>query len=156
MIPTSAGFESECANDDDASGGAGPWPNQRVKVAAVVNWFGITDVADLIQGENMRAYAVTWIGSQANREEMARKMSPLSYVRHDLPPILTIHGDRDTFVPYSHAVRLHQALTQAGVKNQLVTISGKGHGNFNLEENTRAWQAVRSFLGDAGITATKE
>ncbi|HSS96273.1 MAG TPA: alpha/beta hydrolase [Terriglobales bacterium] len=154
MIPTSAGFESECANDDDASGGAGAWPNHRAKVAAVVNWFGITDVADLIQGENTRAYAVTWLGSQANREEMARKMSPLTYIRHDLPPILTIHGDHDTFVPYSHAVRLHQALTQAGVKNQLLTIPGKGHGN--LEENTRAWQAVRAFLGDAGIIATKE
>ena len=31
------------------------------KVAAVVNFYGITDVGDQLQGENMRKYAVTWV-----------------------------------------------------------------------------------------------
>jgi len=153
MIPTSAGFEAQCANDDDPSGGAGPWPNARPKVAAVINWFGIADVVDLIQGPNTRAYAVTWLGSQPGREELAKRLSPLTYVRPDLPPILTIDGDRDTYVPYAtQAVRLHEALTNAKVKNQLITIQGKGHGDFNLEENARAWTAIRTFLAETGIT----
>jgi acetyl esterase/lipase len=152
MIPTSAGFENQCANDDDPSGGAGPWPNKRPKVAAVVNWFGIADVLDLIQGPNMRAYAVTWLGTQPNREELARRLSPITYVRPDLPPIITIAGDRDIYVPYSsQAVRLHEALTKAKVKNQLVTIPGKGHGDYSLEENVKAWAAIKSFLAGAGI-----
>jgi acetyl esterase/lipase len=156
MIPTSAGFEAECANDDDYKGGAGLWPNYRVKVAAVINWFGITDVADLLHGANTKAYAVTWLSSRPEREEMARKMSPLTYVRADLPPILSIHGDQDTYVPYSQAVRLHEALSRAGVKNQLLTIPGKGHGDFNHAESLRAWMTVQAFLTSVGVLpATK-
>ena len=52
----------------------------------------------------------------------------------DLPPILTIHGNNDTIVPYEHGVRLHQALDEAGVPNQLITIDGGGHGGFSYEE----------------------
>jgi acetyl esterase/lipase len=153
MIPTSAGFENECANDDDPSGGAGPWPNERARVAAVINWFGITDVEDLISGPNTRAYAVTWLGSQAKRVELAHQMSPLTYVRRDLPPILTIHGDRDTFVPYPQAVRLRDALTKVGVTNKLITVPGKGHGNFTLEETMNIWAEIKKFLSGVGIEA---
>ena len=152
MIPTSAGFEAECANDDDYKGGAGLWPNYRVKVAAVINWFGITDVADPLTGANTKAYAVTWLGSQPNRDDMARKMSPLTYVRAGLPPILTIHGDHDAYVPYSQAVRLHEALTKVGVRNQLLTIAGKGHGDFNAEEDQHVWTTIGAFLASVGIT----
>lgn len=152
LIPTSAGFEAECANDDDYTGGAGLWPNYRAKVAAVINWFGITDVADLLQGANTKAYAVTWIGSRANREAVAKQMSPLTYVRAGLPPILTIHGDRDPYVPYSQAVRFHEALTKARVKNQLLTIHDKGHGDFDTAENLRVWTTIQNFLASVGIT----
>ncbi len=151
MIPTAAGFEEECANDDDASGGAGPWPNHRAQVAAVIDWFGITDVNELIDGASARAYAVTWLGNQANRVEIAKSVSPLTYVRRGLPPILMIHGDKDTYVPYEQSVRLHQALDRAGVKNQLLTISGKGHGDFTLDEEMHIWSAVRHFLEQAGV-----
>ena len=34
-------------------------------VAAIINWFGITDVKDLLSGENRQGYAVSWIGAQA-------------------------------------------------------------------------------------------
>jgi acetyl esterase/lipase len=151
MIPTTAGFERQCANDDDPSGGAGPWPNRRANVAAVINWFGITDVSALTDGPGARAYAVTWLGNQPNRAEIARSVSPLTYVRPNLPPVLTIHGDRDTYVPYEQALRLHQALDRAGVTNQLLTIPGKGHGDFTLEEDLQIWSVVRSFLLRAGV-----
>jgi acetyl esterase/lipase len=156
LIPTSAGFEAECATDDDYTGGAGLWPNYRAKVAAVINWFGITNVADLLQGANTKAYAVTWIGSRANREELAKQMSPLTYVRAGLPPILTIHGDRDPYVPYSQAVRFHEALTKAGVKNQLLTIYDKGHGDFDSSEKLRVWTTIQDFLASVGITPSPQ
>jgi len=125
MIPSTAGFEDQCANDDDPQGGAGAWTNPWPPVAAVINWFGITDVNELLHGDSTRAYAVTWLGRQPDRETIAKSVSPLSYVRPGIPPILTIHGDKDTFVPYEQAVRFHHALEAAGVKNQLVTIHGK-------------------------------
>jgi acetyl esterase/lipase len=152
MIPTSAGLENACANADDASGGAGDWPNQRAPVAAVINWFGITDVADLIHGPNVRAYALSWVGSQPDAEEIAKRVSPLSYVRPGLPAILTIHGDQDKYVPYQHAVRLHAALEKAGVKNELMTMPGGGHGGFTAEQDFQMWEKIKQFLASVGIS----
>jgi len=152
MIPASAGFENECLAEDD-EGWTGKFIDTRPQVAAVVNWFGITDVNDMLEGPNKHGYAVSWLGSLPNREDLAKKVSPLTYVRPGLPPILTIHGDSDKLVPYSHGVRLHQALTKAGVKNQLFTIPGGGHGDFNDEQEWKAWEVVRTFLVSNGVLA---
>ena len=83
----------------------------------------------------------------SDREEVARHVSPLTYVRAGLPPVLTIHGDADPIVPYNHAVRLHAALDEAGVPNQLITVPGGGHGGFSTDENIRIYAAIREFLG---------
>ncbi len=152
MIPSSAGFENECAYVDDEDW-KGVWADPRPKVAAVVNWFGITDVADMLQGPNLHSYAVSWLGSLPDREELAKSLSPLTYVRPGLPPILTIHGDADQLVPYSHALRLHQALSKAGVRNQLFTILGGGHGDFTAEQQIKAFETVQAFLASVGIKA---
>jgi acetyl esterase/lipase len=69
MIPASAGLDRQCPG------------NEELKVAAVVDWYGITDVADLLEGANMKGYAVTWLGSMPNRVEVAKRVSPLTYVR---------------------------------------------------------------------------
>ena len=108
MLPTSAGFDNQCVYEDDEKW-SGPWPDVTPKVAAIVNWFGITDVADMLHAPNIRSYAVSWLGSLLNREDLARRLSPVNYVRPGLPPIITIHGNADPLVPYSHAVRLHDA-----------------------------------------------
>lgn len=139
MIPESTGLERECPG--------GPLP----KLAAIVNWYGITDVNDLLDGPNRKTYAVAWLASRPDREEIARRVSPLTYVRAGLPPILTIHGDADPTVPYQHAVRLHAALASAGVPNQLLTVPGGKHGNFTPEERTRAFTAIQEFLNSHGL-----
>src|SRR5712691_2367214 len=87
-----------------------------------------------------------WLVSQTNRDEIAKRVSPLSYVRAGLPPIITIHGDADTLVPYNHSVRLQEALQKAGVPHELVTIPGGGHGNFPPAEWQRAYTAIQAFL----------
>jgi acetyl esterase/lipase len=155
MIPSSAGFENECASDDDIDSKRhkGQWTDPRPKVAAVINWYGITDVADMLQGPQIRSYAVTWLGSAPNREELARRISPLTYVRAGLPPLLRIHGDADRVVPYSHAIRLHDALKKAGVRNRLLTIPGGDHGDFTAEQQVVAYEAIHQFLAELGITA---
>jgi acetyl esterase/lipase len=135
MLPESAGLDREC-----------PGNNEYLKVAAIINWYGITDVADLLDGPNRQAYAVAWLGSMTDRVEVAKRVSPLTYVRPGLPPILTIHGDADTIVPYSHAVRLHDALTKAGVANQLITIPGGKHGGFSKEETSKIFITIQEFL----------
>jgi acetyl esterase/lipase len=117
-----------------------------LKVSAVIDWYGITDVNDLLDGPNMKTYAVTWMGSMPNRADVAKRVSPLTYVRPGLPPILMIQGDADPTVPYAHSVRLHEALDKAGVPNELVTVPGGKHGGFTVEENVKNYTAIRSFL----------
>jgi acetyl esterase/lipase len=148
MLTASAGFDHLCPkrNQDPAAGGFADVVVEEMPVAAIVNWFGITDVGDLLAGENAKTYAVQWMGSRADRFELAKQLSPLQHVRAGLPPILTLHGDADPIVPYDHAVRLHRALAEAGVPNQLHTIPGGGHGGFDLEQTLDAYRVIRDFL----------
>jgi acetyl esterase/lipase len=139
MLPKGTTLDNNCYGDED------------LKVAAIINWFGISDVNDLIDGPNVKNYAMMWMGSQKDPAEIARSVSPLTYVRAGLPPIISIHGDKDNVVPYSQSVRLHKALTEAKVNNELVTISGGGHGDFTRAEFIRAYDAIWKFLKDNRI-----
>jgi len=136
ITPASEGLDRQCPGDEP------------LEVAAIVNWYGITDVADLLEGPNLRSYAVQWLGSMTDRKEVAARVSPLTYVRSGLPPILTIHGDADPTVPYSHAVRLRDALDAVGVPNRLHTVPGGGHGNFTVEEYQQVYETLRQFLAE--------
>ena len=117
-------------------------------MAAIINWYGITDVVDLIERAPgpSGSFTEAWLGSANDREEVATRVSPLTYVRRGLPPVLTVHGDADPIVPYAHGVRLHQALQEAGVPNELVTVPGGGHGGFTDAESERIYTAIRDFL----------
>jgi acetyl esterase/lipase len=146
MLTQAAGFDDRCPTPA-GSGVAQDNP----KVAAVVNWFGITDVWDVVQGANTRGYGVRWFAGVENKMEVARRASPMTYVRPGLPPIITIHGDADPTVPYAQAVALKDALAKAGVTHELVTIPGGGHGNFVAPQRDRAWTAIRAFLDKLSI-----
>ena len=154
MIPSSAGLDAECAAENTVWGT--PDMEPLPKVAAIVNWFGITDVADMLQGPDTRSYVIAWFGSQPNRMEIARRVSPITYVRPGGPPIITIHGDADPLVPYSsQAVRFHQALDKAGVHNQLVTMHAAGHGGYSGDQMLQGYEAIKAFLVSAGIAPVK-
>ncbi len=134
MIPASAGLDKQCPGTEE------------LKVAAIVNWYGITDVAELLDGPDMKTYAVQWLASMPDRKQIADRVSPIHYVRAGLPPILTIHGDADPTVPYHQGVRLHEALQKAGVPNQLLTVPGGKHGGFNRAETLRIYSTIGQFL----------
>lgn len=135
ILPASAGLDRRC-----------PGPEE-LKVAGVINWYGITDVAELLDGPNMKTYAVGWLAGLTNREEIAQRVSPLRYVRPGLPPVLSIHGDADPTVPYTQAVRFHEALSKARVPNQLLTIPGGKHGGFTRAEMLKIYATIQEFLG---------
>ncbi len=122
-----------------------------IKVAAIVNWYGISDVNDLIKGPNVKNYAAMWMGAMPNAEEVAKSVSPLTYIRAGLPPIITIHGDKDDVVPYTHATRLHEGLKKTNNTQTLITIEGGGHGMFTKEQYTKGYDAIWKFLGENKI-----
>ena len=141
MIPASAGLDRECPG------------NEELSVAAIINWYGITEVGDLLDGPNIRSYAVEWMGSLENRFEIAERVSPMTYVRAGLPPTLTIHGDADPTVPYLHAVMLHEKLDELGIPNELHTVPGGRHGGFNQEQTLAIFETIRRFLSQHGLGA---
>jgi acetyl esterase/lipase len=149
MLPQKSIFDRHCPTDDRIRWSGSEEPE--VHVAAIINWYGITDVADLLDGKNAKHYAIEWFGSMKNREELAKEVSPLSYIRDGLPAILTIHGNNDNIVPYSHATRLHTALDKIGSPNQLHTVNSAGHGGFNREEMLQCFTTIKSFLRKQNI-----
>ena len=141
MIPASAGLDRECPG------------NEELSVAAIINWYGITEVGDLLDGPNTKSYAVEWMGSLENRFEIAERVSPMTYVRAGLPPTLTIHGDADPTVPYQHAVMLHEKPDGLGIPNELHTVPGGRHGGFNQEQTLAIFETIRRFLSQHGLGA---
>lgn len=149
MLPGNSEFDRGCPTDNAMRWTGGNEPPMRV--AAIVNWFGITDVSDLLTGANAKHYAIEWFGSLPNRDALAAQLSPLRNVRADAPPTITIHGDNDDLVPYSQAVNLKNALDKMKVKNQLITIKGGRHGGFSRPDTTNAYNSIREFLRSAAI-----
>jgi acetyl esterase/lipase len=149
MLPANSVFDRQCTIQGNDRWNTATVPEP--KVAAIVNWFGISDVADLLDGPNTKNYVREWFGSMSNPEQLAKQVSPINYVRAGLPPIITIHGENDDVAPYNHSVRLHAALDKAGVPNQLVTIRGRKHGGFNRDEMASSYAAIREFLRKQGL-----
>jgi len=140
MLTAAAGLDDRCPG------------NAPTSVAAIIDWYGPTDVADQLEGPNRQNAVVEWFGGMPNRFEVAKRVSPLEYVRRDLPPILTIHGDADRTVPYSHAVRLHEALEAAGARHEMHTVPGGAHGGFTREQTVEIFTKIQRFLRQHGIT----
>jgi acetyl esterase/lipase len=135
MAPPTAGLDEQCPGDES------------LRPAAVVNFFGVADAAELLEGKNPRDFALGWFGSgDPAKLELARRLSPLTYVGRDAPPVITVHGDADPVVPFEQAKRLHAALDKAGVPNRLYPVRGAGHGQFDGEQVLAVTRAVRAFL----------
>jgi acetyl esterase/lipase len=115
------------------------------KIAAIVDFYGIADVADQLEGAQRRDYAEAWIPEQPDRGELARRLSPIRYVRKGLPPILAIHGDADPVVPFDQSVRLIGALKSAGSSAELIAVPGGQHG-FPPEEMDKLWPQIFKWL----------
>ena len=107
-----------------------------------------------------RNFVLRWLGDlpSAAQLALAKRLSPLTYVGKASPPIITVHGEKDPYVPHEQAVRLHQVLDRDGVENQLVTVQGGGHGfsppfAWTAEQNLTVHEAVFHFLEKVGVLA---
>ena len=120
-------------------------PQSAPVVAAVIDFWGIADVKDLLSGANARNWAIEWLGN-ANRQELASQLSPVNLVRTGLAPTLILHGDPDPYVPFEQSVRLKEALDRASVPCQILRVPSGGHGDFSEGDTLLAWRTVREFL----------
>jgi uncharacterized protein (TIGR02246 family) len=131
-----------------ASAGLGP----AIPIAAIINGYGVTDVADLLDGPHRQGFAVQWLPEQPGRADLARRLSPLTYARKGLPPTLTVQGENDRTVPHEQGVRLTAALKEAGADAEMMTVPGAGHG-FSKEQWPAVDARIFDFLTRHGILA---
>ena len=153
LLPAGNRFDRACPTDERQRWTGGV--EAPLKVAAVLNWFGITDVADLLSGPNAKHYAIDWFGAQPEleRASLARELSPLTWVGPQSPPVFSVHGDKDELVPLDHSRRLHAALDAVRVPNQLLVLPGAGHG-LNRAQMVALLAQMRAFLTAQGIRLT--
>ena len=79
---------------DPAAAGIPPWKRSGEFTSCVDDSILIR-LNELLDGPNMKVYAVAWLAAMMNRDEVAKRVSPLTYVRAGLPPIITIQVDAD-------------------------------------------------------------
>jgi acetyl esterase/lipase len=79
-------------------------------------------------------------------KDLARTASPASYITPDDPPVMTVHGTKDTLVPFEQATEFGAALKKAGVPNVLVTARNGGHVCINPEVLRRTRLFLNQWL----------
>jgi len=120
---------------------------ENIKIAAIIDKYGVTDVWDWGYGDRINSRSVyAWLGSKAKDKDFATSLSPINYVNRNSPPTFIVHGDADPTVPYQHSVDLHKKLVEAGVKTEFVTIKGGLHGKFTKEQNSDLNKSIAAFL----------
>jgi acetyl esterase/lipase len=153
MYGLSAGGHLSCmqglAGDEGKADSQDPVEKTSSRVQAVAAFFPPTDFLNYgREGENAlgkgvlsifeapfdfrefdaKKDALTPIADEAKVLEIGRRISPITHVSKDDPPLLLIHGDADKLVPYQQSEILVAKLTEAGVPVELVNRPGKEHG----------------------------
>lgn len=122
---------------------------ENIKVAAIIDKYGITDVWDWGYGKNLTSKSArNWLGDKANDQAFAASVSPITYVTKNSPPVFIVHGDADPTVPYQQSVDLHKKLKEAGVKTEFITVPGGLHGKFDKAVNSDLNKAIIKFIGE--------
>jgi acetyl esterase/lipase len=125
---------------------------ENIKVAAIIDKYGITDVWDWAYGPNITSKsAKNWLGDKAKDEAFAKSVSPMTYVNKNSPPTFIVHGDADPTVPYQQSVALNKKFEEAGVKVQFMTVEGGQHGKFPKDKNSEVNKAIAEFLLSLGL-----
>jgi acetyl esterase/lipase len=113
--------------------GNGGWQEFSSRVHAACVYFPAVDLlsADFparhLAGPNGVAFKLLGGDPRKDKADLAKKMSPLTYITKDSPPFLIMHGDKDTTVPIEQGKLLYEALKKVGVEVAFETVNGKRH-----------------------------
>ncbi|MHB8901560.1 MAG: alpha/beta fold hydrolase [Thermoguttaceae bacterium] len=125
--------------------GDGPYRDQSSLVQAVCCSATPTDFVDW-PGRSPRAESAFLAGPGESVAERMKKLSPISYVRADAPPMLVIHGTADKTVPLSQGEKFVEALKKAGAKDvTFLKYDGAGHGVF-IQQADETGPAMEAFF----------
>lgn len=104
--------------------------SSRINLAIVFN--GPTDLTVLAGRAQTVNPVSNFLGAMpADKPELYRQASPVTYVNKQAPPFLFLHGTADQTVPIEQAKLLQRQLREAGVQAELEEFPGAAHGFFN-------------------------
>jgi acetyl esterase/lipase len=99
-----------------------------VNICGAENFLTITDHPSIIKFNEAASCTGKLFGkAMPEAKDQAAAASPVTYITPDDPPVMTVHGTKDTLVPFEQATEFQAALKKAGVPNVLVTGKNGGH-----------------------------
>ena len=142
MAGVTNGMKTRTAGDIsiDIEGNIGGNLEQSSAVDAVVDWFGPVDMAHMENCETVKGAdspeAMLMGIAPADSPEMVELISPITYVSENTVPMLVIHGNSDSVVPYCQGVNFSEELKSVGRLSDFITVEGGEHGPVTFNEDT--------------------
>jgi acetyl esterase/lipase len=132
-------------------------PDQSSRVTCVVDFCGPSDFSAISESSGAVAPVTRLLGGPLEeKKDEAKAASPVTYVSHDDPPFLIVHGDEDHLVPMRQAETLHAALQKAGVSSILLKVEGCGHGIGGPEVAQRVTDFFAKHLRGKDVEISEE
>jgi len=98
--------------------------------------------------EYRRAFREREYGSLERDFDFLVEASPITHVDRIRAPLFLIHGANDPRVPLSEAEQIHRAVSQRGIRSELLVYDDEGHGLQKLPNRLDAYPRVVSFIDE--------
>lgn len=111
--------------------------NEKVRINAVVSFFGVYDLSTLQAQKGTRnsgqadktPEALLLGGSPKDLISQAKAASPMTFISDNTPPTLLLHGDKDSNVPVQQSIDFNQALLNKNVPTELIIVPNARHSD---------------------------
>jgi len=138
----------------DIEGNVGNYTSYSSSVDAVVDWFGPTDltvISSCVNGQGFDHDGDSSPGSAIigapirQNPDKAQLLNPINYIDPTDPPFLEFHGTIDQVVPYCQSEMLNEALQEAGVQSEYISVPGGDHGGGVTQSSANLGKMVEFF-----------
>lgn len=121
-----------------------------VKIKAVVDFFGPTDLVDMYNNPASILAPPALLssvigGTPVTHPLMYSHSSPVTYVTNQAPPTIILHGGLDPVVSPNQSVLLRDLLLSAGVTHEFVLYPGELHG-WSGASLVHSFDRIQAFL----------
>ena len=121
-----------------------------VKIKAVIDFFGPTDMVDLYNNPGLvpaASIALIVGATPTGNPTIYQQSSPINFVNMQSCPTIILQGGADPLVnAATQSVPLKNKLTTTGIVNQYVFYPTGGHGDWNAATYTDAFNNIQVFL----------
>ena len=94
---------------------------------AIVSFWGITDLADLLDGPNAKNFARNWVAGSVRDRGFVAALSPVTYDAAEAPALCAVHSVHDDVVPYAHSETLVRKFHEAKRPATVIRRFHQGH-----------------------------